>query len=85
LVVSLHPYSEGTRANPAYFAPDADNGCAALHTGWHKFILKPARDTEQSVHINLQGVSDVEALTLRASPTRSLLPLGGGGSILNDR
>src|SRR5882672_3703079 len=34
LVISLHPYSEGTRANPAYFAPDAGNGCAALHTGF---------------------------------------------------
>jgi sugar phosphate isomerase/epimerase len=34
LAASLHPYSEGTRANPAYFAPDADNACAALHTGF---------------------------------------------------
>ncbi len=33
--------------------------------GGHKLILKPAtRDTEQSVHINLRGISDVEALTL---------------------
>jgi hypothetical protein len=33
--------------------------------GGHKLVLKPAtRDTEQSVHINLRGISDVEALTL---------------------
>ena len=34
MVVSLHPYSEGTRSNPAYFAPGAGNSCAALHTGF---------------------------------------------------
>ncbi|MGO9058113.1 MAG: hypothetical protein ACLQU2_12145 [Candidatus Binataceae bacterium] len=34
--------------------------------GGHKLLLKPAtRDTEQSIHINLQGISgDVHALTL---------------------
>jgi len=33
--------------------------------GGHKLVLKPAtRETEQSVHINLQGISNVEALTL---------------------
>jgi sugar phosphate isomerase/epimerase len=34
LVASLHPYSEGTRANPAYFEPDVANNCVALHTGF---------------------------------------------------
>jgi hypothetical protein len=38
---------------------------ATVEFGGHKLILKPAtRDTEQSVHINLRGLSDVEALTL---------------------
>jgi len=33
--------------------------------GGHRLVLKPAtRDTEQSIHINLQGISDVDALTL---------------------
>jgi hypothetical protein len=33
--------------------------------GGHKLVLKPAtRETEQSVHINLRSISDVEALTL---------------------
>src|SRR5207249_2402862 len=33
--------------------------------GGHKLVLKPAtRETEQSVHINLRGISDVDALTL---------------------
>lgn len=33
--------------------------------GGHELILKPAtRDTEQSVHINLRGIADIDALTL---------------------
>ena len=33
--------------------------------GGHKLVLKPAtRETEQSVHINLRGISDADALTL---------------------
>jgi hypothetical protein len=33
--------------------------------GGHQLVLKPAtRETEESVHIKLQGLSDVEALTL---------------------
>jgi hypothetical protein len=33
--------------------------------GGHKLVLKPAtRDTEQSVHIKLRGISEVDALTL---------------------
>jgi len=36
-----------------------------LEFGGHKLLLKPAtRETEQSVHIELQGISDVDALTL---------------------
>lgn len=33
--------------------------------GGHKLVLKPAtRDTEQSVHVKLRGISDVDALTV---------------------
>lgn len=33
--------------------------------GGHRLVLKPAtRETDQSVHINLRGISDVDALTL---------------------
>jgi len=33
--------------------------------GGHELVLRPAtRDTEQSIHINIIGISDVEALTL---------------------
>lgn len=36
-----------------------------LEFGGHKVVLKPAtRETEQSVHVNLRGISDIEALTL---------------------
>lgn len=36
-----------------------------IHFGGHELILKPAtKNTEQSVHINLRGITDVEALTL---------------------
>ncbi|NUQ62948.1 MAG: sugar phosphate isomerase/epimerase [Pirellulales bacterium] len=31
LRVSLHPYSEGTPRNPAFFAPGEDNFCRSLH------------------------------------------------------
>jgi len=37
----------------------------SVEFGGHKLVLKPAtRETEQSVHINLRGISDVDALTL---------------------
>ena len=33
--------------------------------GGHKLVLKPAtKDTDQSIHINLQGITSVEAITL---------------------
>ena len=33
--------------------------------GGHKLILKPAtKDTDQSIHINLKGINDIEAMTL---------------------
>lgn len=33
--------------------------------GGHELLLKPAtRETEQSIHINLKGISDIDALTL---------------------
>ena len=36
-----------------------------IHFGGHEFILRPAtKDSEQSVHVALKGISDVEALTL---------------------
>lgn len=36
-----------------------------IRFGGHELILRPAtKDTEQSVHINLKGITDVEALTL---------------------
>ena len=38
---------------------------ATVEFGGHRLVLKPAtRDTEQSVHVNLRGISDVDALTL---------------------
>jgi len=37
----------------------------AVDFGGHKLVLKPAtRDTEQSVHVNIRGISDIEAMTL---------------------
>ncbi|MDP3049276.1 MAG: hypothetical protein Q8N12_07615 [Thermodesulfovibrionales bacterium] len=36
-----------------------------INFGGRELILKPAtKDTEQSIHINLKGISDIEALTL---------------------
>ena len=36
-----------------------------INFGGHELILKPAtKNTEQSVHINLKGITDIEALTL---------------------
>jgi hypothetical protein len=36
-----------------------------IHFGGHELILKPAtKTTEQSIHINLRGITDIEALTL---------------------
>ena len=57
LVVSLHPYSEGTRANPTYFAPDAGNGCAALHTGFLAVAAEAALRQHVAVIVNVHAAA----------------------------
>jgi hypothetical protein len=68
LVASLHPYSEGTRANPAYFAPDAGNDCTVLHTG---FL---AVATEAALRQHAPAIVNVHAAAAPAGhPRRDLL------------
>ena len=57
LVVSLHPYSEGTRVNPAYFATDAGNGCAALHTGFLAVAAEAALRQHVAVIVNVHAAA----------------------------
>ena len=57
LVVSLHPYSEGTRANPAYFAPDVGNSCVALHTCFMTVAAEAASRQSLPVIVNVHAAA----------------------------
>jgi sugar phosphate isomerase/epimerase len=57
LVVSLHPYSEGTRSNPAYFAPGAGNSCAALHTGFLGVAAEAALRQHVAAIVNVHAAA----------------------------
>ena len=57
MVVSLHPYSEGTRSNPAYFAPNAGNSCAALHTGFLEVAAEAALRQHLPAIVNVHAAA----------------------------
>ena len=69
LVVSLHPYREETGANPAYFAPDAGDGCAALRTGF----LAVAAEAALRQHVPTICKRARSRCTGRPSPARPSL------------
>jgi sugar phosphate isomerase/epimerase len=57
LKLSLHPYSEGTIFNPAYFAPEADNPCRALHEHFLSSAAEAARREQFPTVVNIHAAA----------------------------
>jgi sugar phosphate isomerase/epimerase len=51
--MSLHPYSELTPANPAFFSPEKDNSCVQLHRHIFEFAAKAAELQQAEAVVNI--------------------------------
>jgi sugar phosphate isomerase/epimerase len=57
LKVSLHPYSEATIFNVAYFSPEADNPCRQMHERFLSIAAEAARMQQLPTIVNLHGAA----------------------------
>lgn len=57
LKVSLHPYSEATIFNVAYFSPEADNPCRQMHERFLAIAGEAARMQKSPTVVNLHGAA----------------------------
>ncbi len=67
LEISLHPYSEHTNANPAFFSTDEDNACRVLHQRFLYVAAEISSRQQSSVVVN------IHAAATRADHSRSEL------------
>jgi sugar phosphate isomerase/epimerase len=62
LAVSLHPYSENTNSNPAFFSPERDSPCRRLHQRLLGFAAETSRrqraPTLVTIHPAVGGIGD---------------------------
>jgi sugar phosphate isomerase/epimerase len=61
LSVSLHPYSEETIYNPAFFSADGDNPCRVLHERFLGLAAEAARLQGCSAVVNVHGAAGTAA------------------------
>lgn len=61
LKVTLHPYSEGSRFNPAFFAPDEDNPCRVLHERFFLLAAEAARRQQFPTIVNVHAAAGTSA------------------------
>jgi sugar phosphate isomerase/epimerase len=57
LKISLHPYSEATIFNPAYFSPAADNPCRVLHERFLSLAAEAARMERSPTVVNIHAAA----------------------------
>jgi sugar phosphate isomerase/epimerase len=60
LKVSLHPYSEGSIFNVAYFAPDENNPCRRLHERFLSLAAEAARMQQYPTIVNIHGAAGTD-------------------------
>ena len=60
LKVSLHPYSEGTIANPLYFAPEENNPCRRIHQRFFTLAAEAARLAQYPTIVNIHGAAGTD-------------------------
>ncbi|MCU0916473.1 MAG: sugar phosphate isomerase/epimerase [Planctomycetes bacterium] len=68
LKVSLHPYSEGTIFNVAYFSPRQDNPCRQLHERFLVLAAEAAHRQQYPTVVNIHGAAGTDK-----DPRRQLL------------
>jgi len=61
LKVSLHPYSEATIYNPAFFSPDQNNPCRSLHERFLTAAAEVARRQHYPTIVNIHGAAGMRA------------------------
>lgn len=57
LKTSLHPYSEATIFNVAYFSPEADNPCRELHERFLSIAAEAAKSQQLPTIVNVHGAA----------------------------
>ena len=55
--ISLHPYSEASIFNLAYFSPDEDNPCRELHQRFFSLAQEAARFQDYPAVVNIHGAA----------------------------
>ena len=60
LKVSLHPYSEGTIANPLYFSPEENNPCRRMHQRFFTLAAEAARLAQYPTIVNIHGAAGTD-------------------------
>jgi sugar phosphate isomerase/epimerase len=55
--LSMHPYTEGTDANPARFAEEPDNACRALHEGFFRLAAEAAELQRGELVVNIHSAA----------------------------
>jgi sugar phosphate isomerase/epimerase len=72
LQVTLHPYSEGTIFNPAYFAESPDNPCRLLHERFFTLAAEAAQRQQAPTLVNIHGAAGTGADARRHLLNRSI-------------
>ena len=57
LRLSMHPYTEGTSANPAYFADRRDNACRSLHERFFRLAAEAAELQQGESVVNIHAAA----------------------------
>jgi len=68
LKVTLHPYSEGSVFNPAFFSPEQENPCRSLHERFFLLAAEAARRQQLPTVVNIHAAAGTSA-----DPRRHLL------------
>lgn len=61
LKVTLHPYSEGSKFNPAFFSPDEENPCRVLHERFFLLAAEAARRQQFPTIVNIHAAAGSSA------------------------
>ncbi|UCF16766.1 MAG: sugar phosphate isomerase/epimerase [Phycisphaerales bacterium] len=57
LNISLHPYSERTDANPAFFSPAADNACRSFHQRFLSLAAEISSQQQAPIIVNIHAAA----------------------------